>query len=140
MHQYHIAVPLRSLVLSLALLAACGPSEQELQQQKDAAADSAEARRWAVIRGFVERDIQTAEQHCRESVDELRALLTKDSSLTWQKAGHTEPFGDVARAMRNATLHHDSTKSCAPLADSVTRTIRKARGLDSATKPNGPRR
>jgi len=127
MHHNHLAVPLRWIALSLVLLASCGPSEEELQRRKEAADDSARVRRWAIVLNLVERDMRTAKQHCRESMDEFRTLLTKDSSLTVQINGKMEPLGQFILGVRAATEHHDSTKSCATLVDSVASATRKAR-------------
>ena len=114
-----------SVLLPLTVCGACGPSAADIAHHKAMALDS---ERYAVVQGAIEQTIREAKQHCRESLPELKALLTQDSSLSWQHGGLTEPDGSFASAVRDASIRHDSTRSCAPIVDSVARAERARTG------------
>lgn len=121
MRQRHQSVFWLFLLLPLTVLGACGPSAADVARRKAMVVDS---ERYAGVQGAIEQTIRETKPHCLESVVELKTLLTQDTSLSWEHGGLTEPSGSFANAVRDASARHDSTKSCAPIVDSVARAER----------------
>ncbi len=101
-------------------LIACGPSEEERQE---AQRTRDEARRLAILYRVFDEHVLQVSQHCREGLDALRQLLMRDSTLTVQVRGRTEPSFPFLTAVAHATAKHDSTMSCSRLVDSVAKAL-----------------
>jgi hypothetical protein len=109
------------LVFALACSSACGPSAEEREQ---AAAKERHARAVRLWQGAFDQRIRSITSHCREGPEQLSRLLTRDSSLTVQLNGKTQPRFTFLSALARATVHHDSTQSCAGRIDSVAALLR----------------
>src|SRR4030081_1879622 len=98
------------LLLSLASSNACGPSAEERER---AAASERHARTVRMWQDVFDKRIRNITSRCRETPEQLSRLFTRDSTLTVQMNGKTQPIFPFLSAVARATVHHDSTKSCA---------------------------
>jgi hypothetical protein len=109
------------LLLSLASGNACGASAEERER---AAATERHARAVRLWQEVFDRRTRNITSRCSETPDQLSRLFTRDSTLTVQMNGKTQPIFPFLSAVARATVHHDSTKSCARSIDSVAALLR----------------
>ena len=107
------------LVLAAASSYACGPSTGE-----QADASEKHARSVRLWQGVFDERMRSITAHCSESPEQLSRLLTRDSTLTVQLNGKTQPVFPLLSAVARATVHHESTKSCVRPIDSVATLVR----------------
>ena len=109
------------LLLSLASSNACGPSAEERER---AAASERHARTVRMWQDVFDKRIHNITSRCSDTPEQLSRLFTRDSTLTVQMNGKTQPIFPFLSAVARATVHHDSTKSCAGPIDSVAALLR----------------
>ena len=109
------------LLLSLASSNACGPSAEERERAAASERHARAVRMWQEVFDVRMRNITS---RCSETPAQLSRLLTRDSALTVQMNGKTQPKFTFLSTVARATVHHDSTKSCAGPIDSVAALLR----------------
>ena len=113
-----VAIP---LIIVLAGSHACGPSAEERER---AAANERHARAVTSWQGVYDQRFRSITSHCRETPEQLSRLLTRDSTLTIQLNGKTQPRFTFLSTVARLTAHHDSTKACAGPIDSAAAQLR----------------
>lgn len=109
------------LVFALASSYACGQSAEEREQ---AAANERHARSVRLWQGVFDERMRSITSRCSETPEQLSRLLTRDSTLTVQLNGKTQPVFPLLSAVARSTVHHDPKKSCVKPIDSVAALVR----------------
>jgi len=107
-------------LLPVAVLAAlsCGESARHRAERLN-------ADRWAALRSGLEARVHGLAVRCRETPDQFMRLLTRDTVLSTDFRGVREPLPSLLNAVDSATLHHDPTKDCSGVVDSIVQVLRR---------------